>query len=193
VRPLRYPDGNVVRNVEVRGNTIGGTLEAGVSVGAGSGAGGSRNRIEDLQIAHNLIRSSGARRGIWLLLGRGEPYKHRYATANRISGVTIDGNRVAMSRAKPLPFVDTRGGIVLESGSFFGRGGVIHDVRITNNRVATDRPGIWLVGGFGPTAHDNRVTCVRLVGNRITGTRRRVLVTPNLGDAKRNRASLGGC
>jgi hypothetical protein len=98
-----------------------------------------------------------------------------------------------MSRAKPLPFVDTRGGIVLESGSFFGRRGLIHDVRITNNRVATDRPGIWLVGGFGPTAHDNRVTCVRLVGNRITGTRRRVLVTPNLGDAKRNRASLGGC
>jgi len=177
VRPVRYPDGNVLRNVQVRGNSISGALAAGVDVQAGIGAGGSRNRIENVRIERNVIRSSIVARGVWVWMGSGSPYKNRYATGNRITGVTIDGNRVTIGSTDPgfdpLDF-QTLGGIVLLGGGTFGRGGVVRDVKITKNRIATAQFGIRLVGGSSRSARRNSVTCVRVAGNRITGTRKAV-------------------
>ena len=82
---------------------------------------------------------------------------------------------------------------MLLGGATFGRDGVIRGVRITKNRIVTRYFGVRLIGGLGPTAERNKVSCVRLAGNRITGTRRRVSVRPNVGGAKENRASLRGC
>jgi hypothetical protein len=45
------------------------------------------------------------------------------------------------------------------------RASLRRDVRITNNRIATARVGIRLVGGTFSTSRGNSVTCVRLAGN----------------------------
>ena len=134
-------------------------------------------------------------------MGNGQPFKNRYATGNRIAGVTIRANRITIGKASPGEINDPlTGGVVLVAGGRFGRGGVVRDVRITNNRIATARAGIRLVGGMESTLRGNSVTCVRLAGNRITGTRNAVVVTPNVPGPKPNvrgasgnRASLGGC
>lgn len=200
--PLRYPDGNVVGSVEISGNSVSGTLDTGVSAIAGVGAGGSQNRVENVRIERNTIRSSRVAVGVRLLMGDGQPFKNRYATGNRIAGVTIRANRITVGKASHMGSDDPRndGGVVLQAGGRFGRRGVVRDVRITNNRIATARVGIRLVGGTESTSRGNSVTCVRLAGNRMTGTRNVVVVTPNVPSGKPdvqgasgNRASLGGC
>jgi hypothetical protein len=71
-------------------------------------------------------------------------------------------------------------------------------VRISKNRIATAQVGTRLIGGLESTARGNSLTCVRLAGNRVTGTRRALSVTPNAGGQKfgfasGDRASLGSC
>lgn len=70
------------------------------------------------------------------------------------------------------------------------------DVLIMKNRIAIARRaqfGITVVGGSARSARRNSVTCVRLVGNRIAGTRKAVSVAPNIMGARGNRAALGRC
>jgi len=129
------------------------------------------------------------------------PYRGPPATGNRITGVSIDANRITTGNGRPVAGdtdKHTAGGVLLLGGLNHSRRSVIHDVRIRKNRIATAHVGIRLIGGLGATARGNNVTCVRLAGNRITGTRKAVSVVPNgrwrkFGRASGNRASLGGC
>ena len=195
VLPRRYPDGNVTRNVQVSGNSVSGTLHWGVQVQAGIGAGGSRNRVESVRVERNVIRSSTVARGVFVWMGDGDPVNHRYATGNRIVGLSIGANRITIGNAGPQGKREDQraSGIVLVGGGSFSRGGKIRDIRITKNQIATSKVGIKLIGGFGPTARGNSVMCVRLAGNRVTGARKAVSVLPNVEGASGNRASLGGC
>ena len=206
VRPVNYPSRNVLRDIRVTGNSVSGSLAAGVKLGAGMDAGGSENRIENVRIERNVIHSTMMGKGVYLWAGDILPFEGTYARRNRITGVMVVANRITTGRGKPLAGETSRrsaGGIVLLAGWHYGRGGVVTNVRITRNRIATAYAGVRLIGGIGPTARGNRVSCVRLARNRITGTRASVSVKPNLeerkgegptpGTASGNRASLGGC
>jgi hypothetical protein len=207
IRPVNYPNDNVVQDVQVAGNSVSGSLAAGVRIMAGTDAGGSRNRVENVRVERNVIRSTMMGKGVYLWAGDILPFEGTYAAGNRIAGVTIDANRITTGKSNPLPGETdyrTAGGIVLLGGWHYGRRGVIRDVRITRNQIATAQVGIRLIGGLESTARGNSVTCVRLAGNRITGTRNAVVVMPNEGrpahpgkpnegGASGNRASLGGC
>jgi hypothetical protein len=200
VLPLRYPDGNVLRDVEVAGNTLSGDLTHGVWVAAGSAsAAGSRNRVLDVRIERNVISSTLVGAGVLLQVGGTggpAPDLHRWATGNQITGVEISANRISTGRTHSGVGLDSAGGIVLEGGSAFSRDGVIRDVGIAENKIkvkfAAVHGGIKLIGGKGPTARRNRVTRVRLVANHVSGTRPAVSVRSNIGGAKTNYASLGG-
>jgi hypothetical protein len=190
-KPVRYPDGNVTREIEVRGNTVGGTLEFGVGVQAGSGAGGSRNRVEDVRFVDNAVSSTlVGGKGVYLAIDNGWPYGLRYGTANRIARVTIASNRISVP-GRPTAYRPVEAGaIVLLGGGEFSRDGSIHDVTIASNRIATSVVGVKVVGGIGGHARGNRVTCVRIRGNRVIGARTAVSVLSNAEYASGNRASL---
>jgi len=205
-RPIEYPSDNVLRGVEIARNSVSGSLAAGVRIVAGADGGASRNVVEDVRVERNVIRSTMTGKGVYLWAGGILPFEGTYAMGNRITGVTIDANRITTGGAKPLPgetFTESAGGIVLVGGWHYSRRGVVRDVRITNNRIAGPHAVIRLIGGIGPTARGNRVSCVRVAGNRGKRGRNAVIVTANLterpgggavpGVAKRNRASLGGC
>lgn len=199
VRPLIYPDGNVVRGILVRENSITGATTWGVTVAAGAVlAGARRNRIEDVRLERNEIRlerseirtSEGLSlpEAIGIDIKAGGGRRERYATANRITGVSIVSNRVTIGmgvRAKDIG----ASGIAVGAGFDFARENAVRNVRITRNTITTAYAGIRLIGGDGPEARQNSVRCVRLSGNRITGTRTPVSVLASPG----NRASLGGC
>jgi hypothetical protein len=194
-----YPDGNVIRDVEVSRNSASGSLAAGVRIQAGVDGGGSRNRIENVKVERNTIRSSILGKGVYVWVGLATP-STRPATGNRITAVIIDANRITNGKGRPEGDTDgrTAAGVVLVGGLNQGRKGVIRDVRITKNRIATSQVGIRVIGGLGSTARGNSVTCVRLAHNRVTGTRTVVSVQSNgvwrkFGRASGNRASLGGC
>lgn len=192
--PARYLDGNLLRDVLIRANSISGTLGSGVSVSAGIGGGGSRNHVERVRVEHNVIRSSTLAHGVIVWEAEGLPFRKRWAVGNRIAGVTIDANRIMISRRNPFGF-DFGGddaGVVLLGGGKFGRGNAVRNVRITRNGIAAPHTGIQVIGGVD-NGRANSVTCVRLSGNRITGARRAVSVKPNARGASGNRAWLGGC
>jgi hypothetical protein len=202
VRPVNYPDGNVLRDVTVAGNSLSGSLAAGVRIQAGVDGGGSRNRVERVRVERNVISSTMMGKGVYLWLGDNfpppstDPSDVKRPTGNHITGIAIQANRITTGKRHPLPGETdkrTAGGVVLLGGWHGGRRGVIRDIRITRNRIATTHFGIRLIGGLEPAARGNRLSCVRLAGNRITGTRRRVSVRSNAGGASGNRASLGGC
>jgi hypothetical protein len=195
-RPVHYPDRNVLREVRVAGNSVSGSVAAGVKIGAGIDAGGSENRIENVRVEHNVVRSTMIGKGVYLWTGQILPFEGTYARGNRIAGITIDSNRITTGRGEPLEGETLRrsaGGVVLLGGWQYSRRGVIRNVRIANNRIATLYAGVRLIGGIGPTARGNRVSCIRLARNRITGARKRVSVRPDIRGASRNRASLRGC
>lgn len=200
VHPVRFPDGNVLRDVEVAGNRLSGDLTHGVWVAAGSGgAAGSRNRVLDVQIERNVISTNVIGMGVSLQVGAADERLNHWATGNRITGVKISANRISTGRTRLPGFgrwhVDVGGGIVLVGGISFSRDGVIRDVRIAKNEIKVKSKavhgGIKLIGGMGPTARRNRVTRVRLVANHVSGTRPAVSVRSNI-DAKTNYASRGG-
>jgi hypothetical protein len=192
LRPIRYPDGNLLRNVEISRNTMIGTFFSGVTVETCCGN-GSRNRIERIRVERNMIRSSRIGNGVLVQAGGAEPNYGRLPTGNRVSGVSIIANTIAVGGAGPAYWDrDLSGGIVLLGGAKFGRGNSVRDVRITRNRITAVPGGINVVGGLGGVK-GNEVRCVRLAGNRIPGTRKAVSVRSNVGGASGNRASLGGC
>ncbi len=189
VRPRRYPDGNLLRDVDVRGNQLdrAGDLAPAVCNNAGSGgAGGSRNKVRDVHISRNVLRAR--RKGIWVVTGGAEA--RRYATRNRITRLRMTANRIRVKRLGRPDF--DAGGIVLMGGGNKSRGGLIRGVRLAKNTIKAAGPGISLIGGVGHTARHNRVMCVRLTGNRVSATRGVVSVRSNEGGAT-NLASLGLC
>ena len=104
----------------------------GVTVQAGNGAGGSRNRVESVRIERNAIAVGSRATGVLVWAGAAgrPPYKNRIATGNRVSGVTIAGNRIALGSGKgsesPAP-----GAIAIVSGGHWGRSNSVSCVRVT--------------------------------------------------------------
>jgi hypothetical protein len=186
-----YPDGNVVRNVQITGNSVRGALASAVRIQAGADGGGSRNRVEGVRVERNVTRSTILGKGVYVWVGQTSPGS-RPATGNAIANVTIDGNRVTTGKGRPTVDTDqqTAGGVVLLGGELLGRDNSIRGVRITNNRIATPQVGIRVIGGRRSSARGNSVSCVRIARNKVTGTRHAVSVKANIAGASRNRASL---
>lgn len=187
-----YPDGNLIRNVQITGNSVRGALASAVRIQAGADGGGSRNRVERVRVQRNVTRSTILGKGVYLWVGQTSPGKgSRPATGNSIADVAIDGNRITTGKGRPTVDTDQRtaGGVVLLGGELLGRDGSIRGVRITNNQIATAQAGIRVIGGRSD-ARGNSVSCVRIARNRITGTRIAVSVKANIAGARRNRATL---
>lgn len=198
--PRRYPDDNVLRTARVIGNDISGSLAFGVSIRAGGGgAGGSRNLVHAVTIRHNRIQTSRVATGIDVQLGPGsEVTQGRYATANRVSGLTITANSIKLGRHNDTSWArKVGGGVVLVGGIAPSRLGVVRHVEIERNEIRTGasavRSDIKLIGGIGVGARRNSVTCVQISANQVPGATPRVSVRPNVNGATDNRASLGGC
>jgi hypothetical protein len=211
-----HADDNLMRNIEISGNSL--TGNEGIRVFAG-GASAARNQIRNVRIARNAISVIGPFPGVDV---RGSEGGIRGATrSSRVSDVVVDANRITITKADPEELRPAFGGITVMGGDASGVGPVtaarVKRVRITNNVVRTRMVGISLVGGFaypeGPeakgvrrssvmnvavsknripeapmrtpsyeegargiriaggigSAHRNRVSCVRIRGNRVAG------------------------
>jgi hypothetical protein len=196
--PVRYLDDNVVRDVVVRGNKVTGDLHWGIQVISGAVNGGHRDVAEDVRIIDNVIRSSMPTFGV--LVGSGwnsyQTYNDRHATSNRISRIRIKGNRLTIGRG--VGSRDAGGGIgasgvALVGGHHLARRNVVRAVRLRSNEIRSPYAGIRIIGGAFEGATENRVICVPMSGNRITGARRNLVVRSNTRGATGNRARVGGC
>jgi hypothetical protein len=200
-----HADDNVLRDVEVSGNSL--TGNEGIRVFAG-GAGAARNKIHNLRIARNAISVIGPFPGVDV---RGSEGGIRRATrSSQVSDVLVDANRITITKADPVELRPAFGGITIMGGDAAGVGPVtgarVNRVRLTNNVVRTRMVGISLVGGFaypeGPEAKGVRrssVVNVVVSKNRILKAPMRtpsyekgargIRIAGGIGSAHRNRVS----
>jgi len=191
--PVRYLDDNVVRDVVVRGNTVVGDLEWGMSIQAGLGGGGRRNRVSDVRVIDNVFRTTKPALGAIVWTGDGSPYRNRYSAENRVRRVVFRSNSFMTGRGPSWRTAGGgagAGGVVLMGGHNYGRENLIRSVRIVRSAIRTPYVGIRVIGGIGPTAKRNRVICIPRSANRIRGARKNIVIRSNVDGGFRNKARL---
>ena len=192
--PMRYLDDNTVRGVVVRDNVVSGTLEWGIALQAAWGGGGRGNRVRDIRIKQNVVRTSLPRIGVMVVNGGGTPYDNRYTSDNRIAGVVIVSNRLAIGTGPDFRNAGPRimaAGLALIGGGSWSQDHVVRDVRVARNTIRSPYFGIEIIGGLESTARRNRVVCAPLRNNRITGARKNVSTRANVRGATGNKVRLG--
>lgn len=192
--PVRYLDDNTVRDVVIRGNSIEGRTPRAIEVQAGQN-GGSRNRIVDLLIEANVVRTTwaGLGSGTLIFIGETPSYNDRSAEGNEVSSVIIRDNEFTIEGAPDANVCDETtlaSAIALVGGGESGRGNAIRDVAIDGNVIEIAHLGIAVIGGIWPTAQDNVVDDIRIGANRITGAAEPVFVSSNCLGASGNLASV---
>ena len=194
--PVRYLDDNTVRDVVVRNNVVSGTLEWGIALEAAWGGGGRGNRVRDIRIKQNVVRTSLPRLGVAMVIGGGTPYDNRYTSDNRIAGVVIASNRFTIGTGSDFRNAGPgimAAGIALIGGGTWSQENVVRDVRMARNTIKSPYFGIEIIGGLDDTARRNRVICVPLRDNRIRGARKDVSIRANVRGATGNKVRLGAC
>lgn len=191
--PVRYMDDSLVRDIVIRGNSIEGDMPIAIEVQAGQN-GGSRNRIEELVIEENIVRTTHAALGSGASLSNGSSYSYldRYAEDNQITNVTISANEFTIEGPPDANVCDgttLASAIALLGGGESGRGNLIRDVSIDDNLIESAQLGIAVIGGMWPTAQDNVVDDVRIGANRFTSGSEPVFVSSNCLGASGNLAS----
>jgi hypothetical protein len=163
--PVAYPDGNETQNVLVRGNTISGTLIAGVAVQAGLG-GGSNNRVHDIQVQANTITSSTLASGVLIwTVGGGSPVGNKDQTNNQIARVAVDANRITVGTAQGSQ--PSGAGIVIVGGSgLLARNSGVKDVQLVNNAIGPGPSLIQLIGGTNGASGD-QLDGVQIVNDTV--------------------------
>lgn len=169
--PLVYPEDNLVRDVEISGNSL--DEGQGVAVAAGVCCGAARNAIQDVRIEHNVIRGAGPSPGVGMNAGGapGGPAVKRLSSDNEISGVSLERNTITIA-STGQEAGGAYGGVYLLGGNA-SEGGAFRDVHIKNNWIDTEMIGIHLLGGLAfsdVTASDNSVLAVELLGNIVLRT-----------------------
>jgi hypothetical protein len=166
LRPIRYSEGNVVRDVEISGNRL--AEGTGLNVFAAC-CGSARNALEKLRIRNNTI---------FVRIPRGVGYGNQMAGVYVVAGTGVgrdspDARATVANRVHDLSVTTNRITIV---------GATAHDA---------PPAGVYLVAGE-EVARGNRLTCLRVSRNRVRG-RPTVAIVANADDASRNTAFRGGC
>jgi subtilisin-like proprotein convertase family protein len=168
--PVVYPEDNVVQDVEISGNVLGNG--PGVLLGPGGG-GATRNKIQNVEIARNVIRSVSQQPnhpGLWLggdEQGAGGIFSRR-TFDNELSNVSADHNTITV--ASDGDAVENAGVYVI--GGDQSDSGTVQGVHVTANRIDTQTLGVHLLGGAGyaQPASDNVISGTQVRGNLVVGT-----------------------
>jgi hypothetical protein len=156
--------GNVARGIQVVGNVIEGTDEAGILASYPCCGPGTFGELTDVRIAENVIKgvvTSDHPHPWGIVLGTG---------ATNVSNVVVDSNTIEQRTIEP----GARHAAYLAAGGIAILGGLgnnnstVRSISVTNNRIDTDLPGITIVGG-GPDPYRDNYFGHEVTGNAVSG------------------------
>lgn len=172
--PILYPENNVMRDVEIAGNTL--TGRGGLSIAVSGGCcGAAGNFVTAVRIAGNTVRGTSPGAPTVSLVGAASGgYYSRSSTENDISDVSVEGNSITLVPEEPA--AEFAAGLFWTGGVLVGGGqaantGRVQDVRVRSNCIDTEYIGISVVGGFGDPgfpAAGNTVSHVEVRGNVVS-------------------------
>ena len=152
--PITYPENNVLRNIDVIGNTIEGFAGRGVSI-AGGCCGARNNTIENVNILSNQIRSQIPDvefNVTGIHVQSGGAWAKRHTADNLVSNIIVQSNTVYLGRQAGLPPID-----LYPSGaiSIIGGGGApgadrneVRNIWLSLNEVDSIIPAFHLIGAW---------------------------------------------
>ena len=176
LRPVVYSENNVMRDVEISGNTL--AEGPGVWIGAGAG-GDANNTVDGVRIANNEIQRAGPDAAVQVESGTSAFLFTRTTAGARVSNVSIDSNHITYSKgawvSSPIQFPPYAG--VLLVGGDASRSGSLTGVTVTGNRIENPPIGVSVLAGRGANAMgdafhdvpDNQISGAVVRGNTVTG------------------------
>ena len=151
--PIIYPEDNIIRNVDIIGNTIEGFDGRGIFL-AGGCCGARNNTIENVIILNNQIRSlipdvefdvTG------ILVRSGDSRSDHHTTENLISNIIIQNNAFHLGEQATLPDTNFAAAAISVNGAGGGPGAdqnKVRDIWISLNQIDSVVPGIHLNGAW---------------------------------------------
>jgi len=151
--PISYPENNIMRNIDIVGNTIEGFDRDGIFVLAGNW-GARNNTIENVNILSNDISSLIPDEdydvtGIQVESGGG--WDDRHTAGNLISDIIVQNNRIALGKRSYLPDTHYAASAVSINGGGGGQGADRNEVRniwLSLNEVDSIIPAFHLIGAW---------------------------------------------
>jgi hypothetical protein len=151
--PIIYPENNVIRNVDIIGNTIEGFDGRGITL-LGGCCGARNNTIENVIILNNQIRTqipdiSFDFTGI--LVRSGGSRSDHHTTENLISNIIIQNNAFHLGERATLPDTHFAAAAISVNGAGGGPGADLNKVRdiwISLNQIDSVVPSIHLNGAW---------------------------------------------
>jgi hypothetical protein len=171
--PLVSPNYNVIRNVEIIGNTVEGFVAHGISISGADGTGASYNTIEDITILDNHLATTVTdgdyhNSEIYIEGGSGKP--GYLSTENRVSNIIVQQNTILHSAQTALHDIYISNGSIMIVGAD-GNGpeqNFVQDIWISLNQIDSIIPSISLTGGNGSVARWNKIERAKIYCNTIT-------------------------
>jgi len=171
--PVTYPENNVIRNVDIVGNTIEGFGFNGINLGGGN-LGARANIIENVNILSNNINAvipdfDLPFQGIVINAGDGRSDHH--TTENLISNIIIQNNFFFLGKIAELHYVDLRSAAIsINAASSIGADrNQVRDIWISLNQINSVVPGIHLMGAL-ENSTENVISGVSIYCNSIVKT-----------------------
>jgi hypothetical protein len=171
--PITYPEYNVLRNIDVIGNTIEGFVGRGIFIQGGC-CGARNNTIENVNILSNQIRAQIPDvefNVTGITVYSGGAWNDRHTADNLVSNIIVQSNTVYLGRQAVLPPID-----LYPSGaiSIIGGGGApgadrneVRHIWLSLNGVDSVIPAIHLIGGWTEST-ENVINTANVYCNTIT-------------------------
>ena len=171
--PLVSSNDNIIRNVEIVGNSVEGFVGGGIEISGADGTGNSYNTIENVTIIDNFIKATLKdgdyhNSGINIEGGSGKPGV--LSTGNRVSNFIVQQNTIHHSALTDLnDFYIADGSIMIVGASGFGaEQNYVQDIWISLNEIDSVIPSVSLTGSSGFDARWNEINGAKIYCNTIT-------------------------
>ena len=171
--PLVSPNYNVIRNVEIIGNTVEGIVDDGIVLSGADATGASYNTIENITILDNLIRTTVTDTDyhaseISIEGGSGKPGV--LSTGNRVSNIIVQQNKLFHSAQAGLEDISISDGAISIVGAddTAPEKNYVQDIWISLNEIDSVIPSINLTAGNAWEARWNEIDRANIYCNTIT-------------------------
>jgi hypothetical protein len=171
--PLVSSNDNVIRNVEIVGNTVEGFVGSGIEISGADGTGNSYNTIEHVTILDNHLTTAvtnGMYHNAEISIEGGDGKQEVLSTGNRVSDIIIQQNTIqhrALTGLNDIYLAD--GSISIAGASGFGaEHNYVQNIWISLNEIDSVIPSISLTGSNGFDSRWNEITQANIYCNTIT-------------------------
>ena len=169
--PIIYPEDNIIRNIDIIGNTVEGFIAGGMIVSGGC-CGARHNTIENVNIIGNQFNSlipEVEYNFAGMIITSSDARADHPTSGNLISNIIIQNNTFSLGKPDSLNNTHFTSAVISVSGAGGGpgaNGNQVRDIWISLNHIDSIIPSIHLIGAWEDST-ENVINSVHIYCNTI--------------------------